>query len=238
MEITTQAIVFSCLKYGESDLIVSCFTKSDGIKGYLLRGILKTRRGKLRPSYFQLLTQIELVAIHRNKGSLERIKEAKVVKTYQSLHTNVVKSGMAMFLAEILKNSVREEEPNESLYDFLERSLNWLDDNDAIANFHIYFLVHLSAYLGFFPDITNIEGQYFNLVEGNFTEKPTGTYCEKGEAVDTIKAFFGIDFDETSKLKLSKKLRIDTLNLVLLYYQLHLQGYKKPKSIGVLNQLF
>lgn len=238
MEITTPAIVFSSVKFGETDLIVSCFTRSDGIKSYILKGILKSRKGKLKTSYFQPLTQLEIVAFHKYKGTLERIKEAKVMRNYQSLHSNIVKSGMVMFLAEVLKNSIKEEEPNNALYEFLVRSLDWLDRNDAIGNFHIYFLIRLSAYLGFYPDTSNMEGQYFNLSEGNFLETPIGTYCEKGESVNSIKGFFGIDFDEIRRLKHSKKSRIEMLNLVLLYYQFHLQGFKKPKSIGVLNQLF
>ena len=238
MEITTDAIVFSSLRYGEADLIVSCFTRSNGLKSYLLRGILKSRKGNLKTSYFQLLTQLELVAVHKNKGSLERIKEAKVITPYKTLHTNVVKSGMVMFLAEILKNSIKEEEINEDLYDYLEQSIYWLDQNDEIANFHIFFLIKLSAYLGFYPDTANIEGKYFNLLEGKFVENPFGNYCEKGDAVEAIKGLFGIDFDALPATKLSKKTRLGVLNLLLLYYQLHLQSYRKPKSLMVLNQLF
>lgn len=238
MEVTTSALVFSALKYGEADLIVSCFTRCDGIKNYLVRGILKSRKGKLKPSYFQPLTQLELVAVHKNKGSLERIKEAKVFAPYRTLHTNVVKSGMVMFLSEMLRNSIKEEEANEELYDYLEQSIQWLDDNEAIANFHIFFLLKLSAYLGFYPDTSNIKSQYFNLLEGNFVESPFGNYCEKGDSVEAIKGFFGIDFDALPGIKLEKKIRIEALNLLLFYYQLHLQSYKKPKSLVVLNQLF
>lgn len=238
MEVTTNALVFSALKFGEAHLIVSCFTRSAGVKNYLVRGVLKSRKGKLKASYFQPLTQLELVAVHKNKGSLERIKEAKVITPYQTLHTNVVKSGMVMFLAEMLRNSIREEEANEELYDYLEQSIQWLDENEAIANFHIFFLLKLSAYLGFYPDTSNIESQYFNLIEGNFVESPFGNYCENGASVEAIKGFFGIDFDALSGIKLAKKTRIEALNLLLFYYQLHLQSYKKPKSLVVLNQLF
>ena len=52
---TTKAIVFSSIKYAEADLIVTCFTESSGLKTYLLRGILKSRKGRLKPSYFHAL---------------------------------------------------------------------------------------------------------------------------------------------------------------------------------------
>jgi DNA repair protein RecO (recombination protein O) len=107
MVITTRAIVFSSLKYSEADLIVTCFTEKEGVKSYLLRGVLKSKSGKLKASYFLPLTQLELVAFHKNRGTLERIQEAKVLNPFQTLHTNVVKSGMVMFLSEMLKNCIK-----------------------------------------------------------------------------------------------------------------------------------
>ena len=238
MVVTTKAIVFSTVKYAEADLIVSCYTETSGLKSYLLRNVLKSRRGKVRASHFQLLTQLELTAIHKDKGTLERIKEVKLLRPYQSLHTDVVKSAMVMFLAEMLKMAIQEEEANPQLFSYLEQSLIWLDNHDSIANFHILFLLNLTSYLGFYPDVTTLSGKYFNLQEGYFEETPGAIACEEGTAVEALKGFFGIDFDALDRIKLAKTTRSEVLNLILLYYKLHLQAYKNPKSLLVLNQLF
>jgi DNA repair protein RecO (recombination protein O) len=238
MIVATKAIVFSAIKYSEADLIVTCFTEKEGIKSYLLRRILKSKSGKLKASQFQLLTQLDLVAYHKNKGSLESIREAKVIYPYQTLHTNVVKTGMIMFLAEMLKNCIKEEEPNQGLFEYLENVLYWLDCHEEIANFHILFLLKLSAHLGFQPDNSKLDAEYFNLIDGCFQQNETGIYCEKGQVVEDFKRFFGINFDAISAIKISKTSRLDVLNLLLNYYQLHLQDYKKPRSLLVLNQLF
>ena len=71
MVVATKAIVFSAIKYSEADLIVSCFTETSGMKSYLLRNILKSKKGKLKASFFQPLTQLEIIADHKNKGTLE-----------------------------------------------------------------------------------------------------------------------------------------------------------------------
>ena len=76
--VTTNAIVIGTKKYSEADIIVTCFTESDGIKTYMLRGILKSKKGKIRASHFQLLTQLEIEATHKNKGTLEYLKDAKI----------------------------------------------------------------------------------------------------------------------------------------------------------------
>ena len=60
--VTTKAIVLSSLKYSDSSLIVKCFTEEDGLKSYMLRGILKSKKGKLKAAYFQPLTLLKLEA--------------------------------------------------------------------------------------------------------------------------------------------------------------------------------
>ncbi|MCB0452000.1 MAG: DNA repair protein RecO [Aequorivita sp.] len=238
MVLATKAIVFSAIKYSEADLIVSCYTEVTGIKSYLLRNILKSKRGKLKASYFQPLTQLELVADHKNKGTLEYIKEAKIFYPYQTLHTDIVKSGLVMFLSEILKTCIHEEETNAELYSYLENSFQWLDQSDEVANFHIYFLLQLSTHLGFYPDASDIGDEYFNIVEGNFQAINTGNYCLKGPQIENFKKFFGINLETLNTVKLSKTARQNLLELILAYYSVHVQGYQKPKSLAVLNQLF
>jgi DNA repair protein RecO (recombination protein O) len=238
MTIKTQAIVFSAIKFGEADLIVKCFTKDFGIKSYLLRGVLKSRKGKLRSSYFQPLTQLEITAIHKDKGTLERIQEAKVLNTYTTLHTEITKSAIVLFISEILKTAIQEEEKNENLFHFISQSLIWLDHNKAIANFHILFLLKLTSFLGFFPHLDKSNNQYFNLVDGKFQSSKTNEYCLNDDKITYFKAFFGINFDDLEHIKLTGNLRLEILNLLINYYQIHLHGFKKPKSVDVLIQLF
>lgn len=238
MVVATKAIVFSAIKYSEADLIVSCYTEVAGIKSYLLRNILKAKKAKLKASYFQPLTQLEIIAEHKNKGTLEYIKEAKVSFSYQTLHTDIVKTGLVMFLAEMLKNCIREEETNPELYAFLENVFQWLDANDAIANFHIFFLLRLSMHLGFYPDASNMGAKYFNIREGNFQDTNTSNYCLEGQQIESLKLFFGIDFETLNTVKLTKTERHNLLEFMLSYYSFHVQGYQKPKSLAVLNQLF
>ena len=238
MVVATKAIVLSSLKFGDSDLIVKCFTASSGLKSYLLRNILKSKKGKLKVSLFQPLTILEIEASHKNKGSLERIKEAKVYHSYQTLHTQIVKTSMTIFIAEILANTINEEAEDAQLFGFIKESLLWLDQSARTSNFHILFLLKLRMYLGFYPDTDTEQKPYFNLMEGVFQDFNTGKYSERSQRTAKLKEFFGIDFDKSNDIKLTKNQRSDLLALLLQYYQLHLHGFKKPKSLVVLNQIF
>src|SRR5690606_23689189 len=116
MLISTNAIVISKLKYGESDLIVKCYTEDYGTLSFLLRGVLKSKKGAVQTAYFQSLSQVTLVADYKPNRSLHTIKEVKLNHLYGSLHSNVVKSAVVMFLSEVLSSTLKEEEQNETLY--------------------------------------------------------------------------------------------------------------------------
>ncbi|GGG37546.1 DNA repair protein RecO [Croceivirga lutea] len=238
MQVTTKAIVLSAIKYGDTSLIVKAFTASDGIKSYLLKGVLASKKGKLKPALFQPLTQLELVAYHKNKGTLERIKEAKVVHPYKTIHSNIIKNSIVLFLSEMLSNSIQEEQKEQALYNYLEYSLIWLDENHANPNYHILFLVNLTKFLGFYPDESQTDGNYFDLLEGNFRTTPNLNPLLENEANTLLKRFLGINFDAIMQIKTTKQHRLELLNKWILYYELHLQGFRKPKSLAVLNAVF
>jgi len=213
MIVHTAAIVIHSLRYSESDLIVSLFTKTSGVRSYLLKGILKSKRGKIRASLFQPLTLLEIEANHRGKGKLERIKEAKILIPYQSLHTDFVKSSLVFFLSEVLKNSIHEEEENEEFFHYLETMFLWLDSHETIGNFHISFLIKLTQYLGFYPDVSQMYSPVFNMQEGCFQNEDSNPYCVKGQRVSVFKEFLGTTFEESMDIRMTRELRNDILSM-------------------------
>ena len=235
---TTNAIVLSKLKYRDNDLIVKCYTQKEGVVSYLLRGVLKSKKGTNKVAYFQLLSQLQLVTDHKSNRSLQYIKEVKINHLYSSLHTNVLKSAIVMFLAEVLSTSLQEEEQNDTLYNYLEATLQWLDANDCFSNFHLLFLLNLTKHLGFYPDKSQIEAPYFNLEDGAFQFKNTSKYNISGENLTLLKTLLGITFDALQEVKINSNQRQSFLNIILLYFELHLGSFRKPKSLQIFNEVF
>ncbi len=168
MLIKTKAIVLTSIKYGEADLIVKCLTE-EGVKSYMIRSIFRSRSKKLKIGYFQALSQLDISAYHNKQGNLNKMTEASVSYLYQSLATNIYKQSIALFLAEVLAYALKEEEQNQVQFDFIESSLKWLDQHDSFANFHLVFMIQLTKYLGFYPEVENNGAAYFDLEEGIFT---------------------------------------------------------------------
>jgi DNA repair protein RecO (recombination protein O) len=175
---------------------------------------------------------------YKPNQSLQFISEVKLNIVYHSLHTNVLKSAITMFLSEVLSAVLKEEEPNESLYNFLETTLELLDNETEFSNFHLLFLLELTKHLGFYPDTAQMDFPYFNLSSGEFEPKPQQAYSISGENLATLKTLLGIKFDALNSLKLNSNQRQSFLNMMLLYYELQLGDFRKPKSLQIFNQVF
>lgn len=237
MLVSTKAIVLSTIKFKDSSLIVKCYTQ-EGIKSYLLKGILSAKKAKIKPAYFQLFTLLEIVANHNNKGRLNYIKEANVYHPFHSLNTNIYKSTIVLFLSEILTNVLKEEEENELLFQYIEDSLIWLESNNETANFHLLFLLNLTKYLGFYPKKNFENTHFFNLQEGVFTSnKPISNYIV-GHNLIILKSIIGINFDAINTLKIRATDRQSFLIFLFDYFALHLPEFRKPNSFAVLKTVF
>jgi len=237
MIVKTKAIILTSIKYGETDLIVKSFTE-EGAKTYILKRILKSKSNKINIAYFQPLSQLQLLANHNNKGNLNSIKEARLSYVYQSLSTNILKQSVAFFLAEVLSYSLHEEEKNTSLFKYIETSLIWLDRNNNTANFHLIFLLNLTKHLGFYPDMKNRTSNYFDFEEGVFTnQKPLNNYIE-GQKLILFKSLIGINFDDYQRLQINSRIRKNLIDILLNYYTVHIPGFRIPKSLNVLKEVF
>lgn len=238
MLVKTNAIVLSKLKYRDNDLIVKCYTKQRGIVSYLIRGALKTQKGSSKSVYFQPLTQLLIEEQFKANQSLQNIREVKLEYLYKTLHTDILKSAIVMFLSEVLTSVLKEEEQNQPMYQYIENTLQWLDYETNFSNFHLLFMLNLTRYLGFYPDNQNIDQGYFNLSNGLFETKKDEFYSVSDENLAILKQLLGINFEELNKIKLNSKQRQSFLNILILYFELHLGDFKKPKSLQIFNQVF
>ncbi|MFW0736495.1 DNA repair protein RecO [Flavobacterium sp. T12S277] len=236
MLIKTKAIVISSLKFQEKSLIVKCFTLSNGLKSYFVRDAFSSRKASQKIAYFQPLSILEIEAMHKNKGTLETFKEIKTAVPFQSIHTDLVKSTMVMFLSEMLHYSIQEEEKNESFFVFLETALSWLDHHDEISNFHLILLLEATKYLGFYPDISEMELPYFEMIEGVFTVFYGATALTEHET-SLLKKLIDLKFENDQKVFHVTERQI-LLKILIDYYSFHLDGFKKPKSLEVLKEIF
>ncbi|OWP84450.1 DNA repair protein RecO [Flavobacterium davisii] len=233
----TKAIVLSAIRYQEKSLIVKCFTQSQGVVSYFVPSAFSNKKNSQRIAYFQPLTILEIEVNHKGKGGLKYFKEVKTAVPYHSIPFDVVKSTITLFLSEILHYVIKEEEKNEPLYLFLETAMTWLDTHDYAVNFHINFLIELTKFLGFYPDLINEDFPFFDLNEGCFVLEATSSVIDE-ETSHILKLFMSSNFDDITNFKLDYLKRQRLLEVLLDFYALHIENFKKPYSLEVLKEFY
>ena len=236
MLVKTKAIVISSIKFQEKSLIVKCFTLSDGLKSYFVRDAFSSRKSNQKIAYFQPFSILEVEAIHKNKGTLENFKEIKLATPFQTIHSDIIKSTIVLFLSEMMHYSIHEEEKNEALFTYLETALLWLDAHDDMANFHLIFLLEATKYLGFYPDISDIDLLFFEMTEGGFTPFNAISSLSEHETA-LFKKLLSLKFDTDQKTFHIIERQL-LLKILIDYYSFHLEGFRRPKSLDVLKEVF
>lgn len=236
MLVKTKAIVISSLKYQEKSLIVKCFTQSDGLKSYFVPNAFSSKKSSQKIAYFQPLTLLEIEANHKNKGTLEHFKEIKLAAAYQTINTNIIKSTIVIFISEVLHYSIQEEEKNTDLFTFLETAFLWLDTHEETANFHLILLLEITKFLGFYPDNSQTDFPFFEMNEGVFASLHAMS-CLSEHETHLFKKLMHLKFDSDQKVFAGTERQM-LLKILLDYYKIHLDGFKKPKSLDVLKEVF
>jgi len=237
MLIKDKAIILGLIKYNDNDVIVKCFTKETGFTSYFIKALRNSKKGKLKKAFFQVNNILNIVTTNKAKGQLEYIREAQPAYHHKSLFQDFDKINMSTFMREILLQSLKNERADIQLYHFIEQEFIKLDQTDFKPDTHVYFLLKLSQFLGFSPQI-DTQGNYFDMENGIFSQKiPLGNFLNQKES-NLLKSLLGTIFDTNKNIKLNNNDRRTSIDFLLKYYQLHLENFALPKSLPILNEIY
>ena len=236
----TQAIVLHSLKYGETRLIVDMFTRSMGRQSFIV-SIPKSTKAKIKKQLFQPLSILEIEFDSRPKVQLQKLADVRLALPFSSIPFHAHKLSISLFLAEFLYYALRGEQENELLFDYVANSLLWLDgQQDRFSNFHLVFLMRLSRFLGFYPNLDHYQsGDYFDLRESMFqSAPPVHRDFLFPEEANKVQLMMRMDFPTMHLYRMSHDDRNRLLEVTLKYYRLHLPDFPELKSVSVLQELY
>lgn len=225
--------MFRSLKYSESSLILDIYTLEKGLHSFIVGGVRKAK-SKMK-NIFHPVNIIEFVA-YDSDNRLSRIKEAGYALSYNRISSSVIHSSIAMFMIDLARNAIKENEGNTDMYNFLRQHLIELDK--AEGGFSLLphrFAIDLTRYLGFEPlNNYDSENTYFDMIEGAFVCQELGHPHILGEAMSLWMYKLMSDVGES---QIDKILRSEILDIILKYYRLHIDGFKELKCLPVLRSV-
>jgi len=235
----TRGIVLKTTLYSESSVVVQIFTDKFGIQSYMVNGV-KRPKAKIRMNMLQPLHLVDMVVYHKVNSSIQRISELRPSPVFRSIPYDIIKSTIIMFLNEVLYKSIRQQNTDENIFDYIFNAISWFDETaEANASFHLAFLLKLSRFLGFAPSTqTKSDQSYFDLQEGEFKSLPPihPYFIQKTEAALFI-LLFTTPFEKLSEIKIDNLTRRLVLDKILIYYTLHTASFGEIKSHQVLEEV-
>ncbi|MBL6446538.1 DNA repair protein RecO [Fulvivirga sp. 29W222] len=213
----TRGIVFKYFKYRDTSIIAKVFTEEFGLQTYIVNGVRsKSSKGKI--ALYQPLTLLELVVYYKESADINRISEVKCGSPFQTIPTDIRKTAIAMFVAEVLYKCVKEEGDVHDVFEFIYHSIKILDHLESdYQNFHLQFMLKLSKYLGF-----GIESSDFLDV----------FYAEEAQLA---KELMDNSYEESAKLNNSSRRKM--LDHIIKFFQTNVDSLKEINSIKVLQEV-
>jgi DNA repair protein RecO (recombination protein O) len=239
----TKGIVLRTVKYGETSVIVTILTELFGLQSYLVNGV-RTNSGKggSKAALFQPAAILDLVIYHQETKNLNRLKEFGWNHLYQHIFSDVVTHAVAQFMIELLQKCMKQPEPNEELYYFVEDALKELDQAglQVQANFPLFFALHLAGFFGLRIDDNYSEKRNFlDLEEGYFSEeKPSHPHYLENPLSEVSSHLLKIRQPaELGDLPLNKEKRRLLLMAYEDFYSMHISGFTALKTLPILRTI-
>lgn len=236
---STRGIVFHTSRYSETSAVVKIFTEEFGLQSFLVKG-LYSRKSRMRAAMFGHLALLELVVERREHKSLHFIREINVSQPMHALQDNIAKSALVLFINELLYKCVKEEECNRPLFEFIESSLQILNNSKLpLQAFHLLFMLRLSGFLGFSPRFLKTgSGNFFDMEEGLFMDsEPLHRYFISGPPAAALEQLQLMAFADLGNFNINRVVRDELLERLLDYYRLHIPEMSELKSVKVLQEL-
>jgi DNA repair protein RecO (recombination protein O) len=237
----TKAIVLRTIKYGETSVIATIFTEAFGIQSYIVNGV-RTQSKTSKAHFFQPSSILEMQVYHNELKNLQRIKELRWSYLYKNILSDITKNSVALYMVELLQKCLKQPESNADLFHFCEDAFRQLDvaGNEVTANFPIYFAMQLAHFLGLrIRDNYSAYRNYFNISEGNFTNKPSANdnFLNTDISYHFSQLLKVLQPAELKEIKLNKTIRTNILSALENYYIFHISEFSPMKTLPVLHEL-
>ena len=236
----TKAIVLSSMKYGDKKVFVDLFTQDFG-RITIANSVAAKSKKRGANNLFQPLNILEIEFDYNPRKEIQTVSEARIDYPCSSIPFDPFKISISLFIAEFLKYALQNEQKNELLFNYVEQSIQWLDNTKSgFANFHIVFMIKLSHFVGFYPNAEEYRpGCMFDLKDGSFTSIiPTHKQVIRPQEAAIIPLLLRLNYATMHLLKLSRTARNQCTDSILEYYKLHVPGFPDLKSFSVMKELF
>lgn len=233
MDLHTQpALVLGRSPQGDRAVVLRLWLRDVGIWSAYIPSV-RSAAGGFRPAFTQPLSALEVVPVlGPARGSLGRIKEARLNPAWQRLHDEPPAQMLVMFASEVLRRVVHEGSAGPDFFDeVMEMLRTWDLPGASLARGPLDWTLLVCRHLGFALEAPEATTWLFYPSEGEWA--PLGSFASPALRPEASAALA----DALHGLPQSRSDRNEALDAILAYLEAQHPGWGQLKSLEVLREL-
>lgn len=234
-----EGIVLRSIKYSDNSLIIHLFTRERGRISCMVKKV-RSKNSGFAPSFFHPFNFILAEIFYNPRKEIHTIKEVSLKHSLPNFNLDPGRLAIIMFLSEVMNKAIRYQHTDEHLYDFIVSSVTrFHQEQQPSSNFHIYFLLELTKYLGFYPlnNFSNTE-KIFDLLNAQFVAESSGSQTLDIEVSSVLNKFLALPSGNWWEIPLSGSTRRKSIESLLNFYTLHTGIQMDTKSLDIFAEIF
>ncbi len=233
-------IVLHTIRYGEASLIVRVFTRQNGLRSFIVRQ--SSRKGNSSGRVlFQPLAHLEFLTFQgKGNSGLDSLREPRLISSPLLSAAGVLRSSIALFVADVLNQSIRHQEADLPLYHFTEDFVAKLiiAEDELLVDMPLIFMIQFADLMGFAPLLNySSDKRVFDLMEGRFVAHALHGHYIPAEWAEAFLLLMERCRMGTKELSLPTGTRSTLLAFLIEYFQLQVSGIGEIKSHKVLHEV-
>ncbi len=232
-----KAWVLTRYAYGDKGAVVHCYTDEFGQQAYFLHNI-RSKTSPIRASMLLPFTPLQLVATHSQGDTLNRVREASIIKPYYHLHTQPDLQAFSLYMAELMRFLFQTTEVYPGLWTFVENCMDTAESQKQLnPHLSLWMTLHFLSISGYAIGEAPETDSGWLIQEGCWI-RPATNDSIAGDELKLMGLLQSTPLHETELLLSSAKVRRGLLDKLVLYLRYHHPGMPALKSLDVLRSLF
>lgn len=204
-----EAVVLRHVDWGEADRLLTLLSREHGKLRCVAKGVRKLRSRKA--GHLEPFTRVQLMLARGH--DLWIVTQAETVDAYLPLREDLVRTGYAAYVVELVDRFTYEEGENRNLYGLLVDALGRINGEEEPFLAVRYFEVRLLDVLGFRPqlitcvscgEVIQPQDQYFSFSQGGILCPKCGLYARESRPASMLMLKFLRHFQRSSFAEASR----------------------------------
>lgn len=238
-----EGIVIRRTDYGESNKIITIYTRERGKIGAMARGASKPN------SRLSAVTQLFYYGyfLVQTSSGLGTLQQGETVNSMRAIREDIFATAYASYIVELLDKSVEDKKPNPYLFELLYQTLNYIHEGYDAEVLKFIFEMKMLQVNGLSPTLDqcaicgHTEGEFaFSLREGGFIchrcyGKDPYHIKISPAAVKLLRLFYHFDLSRLGNISIKPETKKELQRVIDAYYEEYSGLHLKSKKF--LNQM-